>query len=96
MSLLTHSAGKDKSKFRVFDESNPRFEIVKKTYELMHQNQTYEYASEMRTKWCKFNHCKMTVMEALNELNRLVDDSDPDVMIYTVMFILMITLLNST
>eukprot|EP00047_Mylnosiga_fluctuans_P001572 m.220963 g.220963 ORF g.220963 m.220963 type:complete len:239 (+) comp10486_c0_seq1:2098-2814(+) len=45
----------------------------------MHEHQTHDYALKKRNSWCQFNHAKMTVMEALNELNKLVDDSDPDI-----------------
>lgn len=29
--------------------------------------------------WMKFNHGEMTVMEILEKLNELVDESDPDI-----------------
>jgi inositol oxygenase len=64
---------------RHLDKNNPRYDIVKKTYELMHHHQTVEGVRERRAKWCSFRHKKMTMMEALFELNKLVDDSDPDV-----------------
>lgn len=70
---------KAKELFRVYDRSSARYEIVKETYRLMHTTQTHEYATQQRNAWCKFNHSKMTVMEALVELNKLVDDSDPDI-----------------
>jgi len=65
--------------FRVYNESNPRYPIVKETYRLMHTQQTYDYAVNERNDWCQFNHAKMTMMQALEELNKLVDDSDPDI-----------------
>ena len=30
-------------------------------------------------KWCKFDKCKMTMMDALMELDKIIDESDPDV-----------------
>ena len=30
-------------------------------------------------KWCKLDHCKMTIMEALMKLDQIIDESDPDV-----------------
>ena len=30
-------------------------------------------------KWCRFNHVQLTVMEALELLDKVVDESDPDV-----------------
>ena len=29
--------------------------------------------------WCQFSQAEMTIMEALNLMNKLVDESDPDV-----------------
>eukprot|EP00053_Salpingoeca_punica_P005898 m.57253 g.57253 ORF g.57253 m.57253 type:complete len:424 (+) comp13445_c0_seq3:105-1376(+) len=71
---------KPKELFRAhLDASNPRFEIVRKTYELMHVGQTVESVRARIAKWTQFNTKKMTMMDALFELNKLVDDSDPDV-----------------
>lgn len=33
---------------------------------------------ECRERWLKFNHAKLTVREALEKLNDLIDESDPD------------------
>ncbi len=33
------------------------------------------------TKWCKYDKCKMTMMDALMELDKIIDESDPDVKI---------------
>jgi hypothetical protein len=30
-------------------------------------------------KWCKLDHFKMTIMEALMKLDQIIDESDPDV-----------------
>ena len=32
-----------------------------------------------KEKWLKFNHFEATIMEALEMLNNLVDESDPDI-----------------
>ena len=32
-------------------------------------------------KWTKFDHSEMTILEALDSLSVIVDDSDPDVII---------------
>lgn len=32
--------------------------------------------------WTKFNHVEMTILEAVEALNALVDESDPDVRIW--------------
>ena len=34
-------------------------------------------------KWTKLTHFKMNIMEALEKLDALVDESDPDVSYYT-------------
>lgn len=70
---------KAKELFRVYNPSNPRYELVKETYRLMHTQQTHAYAVAERDRWCRFDHAKMGMLEALEELNKLVDDSDPDI-----------------
>merc|ERR1711909_228919 len=49
-----------------------------RTYMEMHTNQTVEFVRGKHEKWLKFNHFQATVMEALEMLNELVDESDPD------------------
>lgn len=45
----------------------------------MHTNQTLEFARERLNYWTRFDKLKMTIMDALEKLNCLVDESDPDV-----------------
>lgn len=61
------------------DENDPIKERVRKTYELMHTNQTVEFVQEKIKKWTKFDHLKLIMKDALIKLNDLVDESDPDV-----------------
>ncbi|XP_054748986.1 inositol oxygenase-like isoform X2 [Lytechinus pictus] len=72
--------GKDEADFRRFDDddSNATMAQVKKTYYLMHTNQTYDYVMKQHEKWLSFTLGEMTVMEALDLLNSLIDESDPD------------------
>lgn len=70
---------KAKNEFRVYDESNARFPIVRATYKDMHENMTVDFVTKKREQWFKFNKAKMNIMDALTELNKLVDESDPDV-----------------
>ncbi|XP_046909266.2 myo-inositol oxygenase [Dermatophagoides farinae] len=49
------------------------------TYRLMHTNQTLEFARNRLHHWTRFDKLKMTIMDALENLNCLVDESDPDV-----------------
>uniref|UniRef100_V5GZ83 Inositol oxygenase n=1 Tax=Anoplophora glabripennis TaxID=217634 RepID=V5GZ83_ANOGL len=67
--------------FRDFsiDESDPIKERVRKTYEEMHTYQTVDFVKAKQEKWTKFDHLKCTMREALERLNELVDESDPDV-----------------
>ncbi|CAG9803560.1 unnamed protein product [Chironomus riparius] len=71
---------KDVSEFRDYtiDDKDPVKERVRRTYRLMHLNQTVDYVKKCRDEWLKFNHAKMTVREALEKLNDLIDESDPD------------------
>ena len=51
---------------------------MKRTYTEMHTNQTVDFVRKKHDKWLKFNHFQATIMEALEMLNDLVDESDPD------------------
>ncbi|XP_071849493.1 inositol oxygenase-like isoform X1 [Apostichopus japonicus] len=62
--------------FRIFSEEN---ELVKKTYKLMHTNQTFDFVEKKHAKYRQFNKAEMTIMEALEFMNTLIDESDPDV-----------------
>jgi len=44
----------------------------------MHTNQTVNFVEGRHKVWLKFNHFKATIREALEKLNELVDESDPD------------------
>ncbi|CAG5119184.1 unnamed protein product [Candidula unifasciata] len=52
---------------------------VKRTYDLMHTNQTVAFVQDRMKHYLKFDHAEMTVMEILQKLNELVDESDPDI-----------------
>lgn len=74
-------ANKPVSQFRDYtvDKDDPIKERVRITYEKMHANQTVDFVKGRKEKWTTFNHFKATVREALEMLNNLVDESDPDV-----------------
>merc|ERR1711972_441068 len=55
-----------------------RQEIVSQTYHIMHRNQTMEFGRQVRDKWLKFDKGEFTVMEVIEMLDKLVDESDPD------------------
>ncbi|XP_065831150.1 inositol oxygenase-like isoform X2 [Oscarella lobularis] len=68
---------KERSEFRNFEvgvESR-----VRSTYAAMHRYQTYEFVQAKRDEWLKLDRTQMTILEALDLLNELVDESDPDI-----------------
>lgn len=72
--------GKELEEFRRYSEEEECYiqKRVKRTYYQMHKNQTVDFVRRRINKWTKFNHAKLTIMEALVKLNSLVDESDPD------------------
>ncbi|WVQ76594.1 hypothetical protein IAR50_006266 [Cryptococcus sp. DSM 104548] len=68
-------AEKDKSTFRIFDDNNVG---VKNLYIAQHKNQTYDYNVKMRQEFRNTTRARMSVWEALELLDNLVDESDPD------------------
>ncbi|XP_072418846.1 inositol oxygenase [Chiloscyllium punctatum] len=54
-------------------------ERVLNTYRLMHTNQTVEFVTKKIARWGSCSQAQMTVMEALQALDQIVDESDPDV-----------------
>ncbi|KAL9883171.1 myo-inositol oxygenase [Glossina fuscipes fuscipes] len=77
----TSFADKCLSKFRDYtiDAADPLKERVRLTYRQMHLNQTVDFVKNRHKKWLKFNTLRATVREALEKLNYLVDESDPDI-----------------
>jgi len=67
--------------FRDFsiDENDPIKERIRRTYIEMHTNQTVAFVQSRIDRWTRFNTLKMDIMSALDKLNDLVDESDPDV-----------------
>lgn len=72
--------GKKLDEFRVYteNEDDPIQRRVKRTYYTMHKHQTVDFVRGRVAKWSKFNHAQMTIMEALEKLNSILDESDPD------------------
>lgn len=73
-------AAKPISAFRDYsiDENDPIKERVRKTYLEMHTNQTVHYVEDRINHYTKFNKFKAGILDALEKLNDLVDESDPD------------------
>ncbi|XP_035691805.1 inositol oxygenase-like isoform X1 [Branchiostoma floridae] len=61
------------------EEVNSHTDQVRNTYQLMHTHQTVDFVRRKMEQWCKLDHAQMTMLECLEELNNLVDESDPDV-----------------
>ncbi|ORY29143.1 myo-inositol oxygenase [Naematelia encephala] len=67
--------GKDKATFRRYEEACDR---VKNFYAEQHAKQTLEYNLRMRDQFKNTVRARMSVWEAMEMLNTLVDESDPD------------------
>ena len=68
---------RDEDTFRDFcDETRPG---VKEFYRLNHQRQTLDFAQGKKAQYLGLDRRRMTVWQALEFLNELVDDSDPDI-----------------
>ena len=69
---------KDKNKFRHYVDSD-RDHTVREFYKLNHKVQTYEFVIKKEAEFLSFTKRKMSIWDALDYLNTLVDDSDPDI-----------------
>ena len=70
-----YRADRKKEEFRVYDASTPP--VVREFYRQNHAFQTYEFAAEKLAEYRPLQKAKMGVW-AMDRLNELVDDSDPD------------------
>ncbi|KII87974.1 hypothetical protein PLICRDRAFT_42527 [Plicaturopsis crispa FD-325 SS-3] len=68
-------ADKDKADFRKYEAACDR---VKNFYKEQHEKQTMEFNINARVNFRKNVRAKMGIWEAMEKLNELVDDSDPD------------------
>lgn len=66
----------DENSYRVYAEETP--EHVKEFYALNHQHQTLEFVLEKKRDYLSLNRRVMDIWEALDFLDTLVDESDPD------------------
>jgi len=67
---------KKKEEFRNY-EATAR-PTVREFYRLNHRHQTFDFVQQKRRQFLELNHRRMGVWEAMEFLNTLVDDSDPD------------------
>uniref|UniRef100_A0AC35TTM3 Inositol oxygenase n=1 Tax=Rhabditophanes sp. KR3021 TaxID=114890 RepID=A0AC35TTM3_9BILA len=77
---VSEEAGSEKLKFRHYDaESKDPVQIrVCQHYYNQHKFQTVDFVKKMHKKWLCFEHASLSIMDCLNLLNDLVDESDPD------------------
>src|SRR5690606_13573068 len=69
--------GKAKEEYRNYD--NPARDTVREFYRLNHKYQTVDFGMQKRAEFLQFNRKEMTVWGAMEFLNTLIDDSDPDI-----------------
>ncbi len=71
------NAPKSKTEYRNYTDSE-RVNTVKEFYRLNHTYQTYDFVLEKEREFLKFDKREMSLWDAVDFLNTLVDDSDPD------------------
>jgi inositol oxygenase len=71
------NAEKSKEEYRNYTDSE-RVNTVREFYRLNHIHQTYDFVVEKEKEFLKFDKREMSVWDAIDFLNTLVDDSDPD------------------
>ena len=69
--------GAAKKGYRNYED--PGRDTVREFYRLNHQNQTYDFVLQKEQQYKQRNRKKMKFWEAVEFLNTLVDDSDPDI-----------------
>jgi len=76
MSMVSTDAAKLPEGFRDYDAEARA--SVKDLYRLNHANQTLDLVRRKHEEYLPLRRCRMSVWEALDTLNALIDDSDPD------------------
>jgi inositol oxygenase len=71
-----YRADRKKEEFRVYDETTPP--VVREFYKQNHTLQTLAFARAKRAEYEPLAKGEMGIWEAMERLNELVDDSDPD------------------
>jgi len=72
----TIAQGKKTEEYRNYD--TPVRDTVREFYRLNHTYQTYDFVVQKKADFLKFDKKEMSVWDAFQFLNQLVDDSDPD------------------
>ncbi len=74
---FTAPLASERSSFRDYDaEARP---CVREFYRLNHRYQTLEFVRQKRAQYLALDKRRMGIWEAMEYLNQLVDDSDPDI-----------------
>ncbi len=76
---LLHRYPETRKKEEYRNYEAPARDTVREFYKLNHQYQTYNFVMTKREEFLKFDRKTLTVWEAMEFLNTLVDDSDPDI-----------------
>ena len=71
-----YRADRKKEEFRVYDETTPQ--VVRDFYKQNHELQTLDFVRAKRAEYEPLQKGEMGIWEAMERLNTLVDDSDPD------------------
>jgi inositol oxygenase len=74
---IAGETAKAQEEYRNYD--NPVRDTVREFYRLNHQYQTYDFVQEKRKEFLRFDRKEMRPWQAMEFLNTLVDDSDPDI-----------------
>jgi inositol oxygenase len=74
-------AAAEKTAFRNYTapQVSETFDTVREFYRLNHLHQTHDFVIAKKAEFLEFNRQTMTPWAALDYLNTLVDDSDPDI-----------------
>jgi inositol oxygenase len=73
----THPSATERSEFRNYDaDARP---CVREFYRLNHRFQTLDFVRQKRAQYLSLDKRRMGIWEAMEYLNQLVDDSDPDI-----------------
>jgi inositol oxygenase len=71
-----YQENKSEEAFRNYSATAPA--VVREFYRQNHTHQTRDFVLAKKAQWTARNRCEMGIWEAMEQLNNLVDDSDPD------------------
>jgi len=77
LAITVPTTDKATTEYRNYDE--PARDTVKEFYRLNHTYQTFDFVQQKQDEFLQFNRKELPVWGAMEYLNTLVDDSDPDI-----------------